>query len=247
MYYERVSIETASFCNRRCATCLRQSYPDRDRVEPWFTQNLMPTETVYAILDQARDVGFWNIVCFNLYNEPMFDSRLPEFGRYAKQLGFADVMFASNGDLLDEPMVRSLDGCFDRINVSPYDEKDRQRLEAMAALFTETRLRFTNGLHFLTHCFSGDDPELEEVINRRCFNVARNMAINHQGDCLACCQEIVPHNDFGNIHTTSLKDMLEAKVGMIRSLRRNGNRKHYPYCATCLRGSHKEYVQVVAQ
>lgn len=244
--FERLSIEASSYCNRRCATCLRQIYPNRDEIKSWFTQTLLPTDMVYNILDQACDMGYQGTICFNYYNEPMLDSRLPEFGKYAKTLGFGRVMFASNGDYLDEAMAKRLDGCFHSFNISPYENNTEERREVTRSWFTETRVRFTNGMHFRVHDFSGNDPELESLNQRRCFNVKNNAVINHRGEFLSCCQEMVPHVNLGNIYDTPLKDLWDGKKRMIRTLVRHGGRVHYPYCCTCFRGSQKEYVEVVS-
>ena len=244
--FDRLSIETSSYCNRRCTTCLRQLYPDRDKVKPWFTQNLFPDYMVYDILDQAYEMGHRRTICFNFYNEPMLDKRLPDFGRYAMKLGFSRVMFASNGDYLDEAMAQRLDGCFHFFNISPYDDNSPERLKVIQGWLKETGVRFTNGLHFQVHCFSGDDPYLKELADRRCHNAARNAVINHRGDFLICCQELVPHFDLGNIYDTPLKELWTAKLPLNRTLLRQG-RRGYPYCATCYRGSKKEYVEVVSE
>jgi len=245
--FNRLSIETSSYCNRRCSTCLRQIQPDRESIKPWFTQNLLPTEVVYGILDQAHAMGFRERICFNFYNEPMLDRRLPDFGKYAKKLGFSLVMFASNGDYLDEAMAKRLDGCFDSFNVSPYENNTEARHIMTRSWFKKTRVRFTNGLHFRVHCFSGEDDELKALVDRRCPNVSRNAVVNHRGDFLACCQEIVPHFNLGSIYEASLKELWERKNSLIKKLIHTGGRRNYPYCSTCLRGSIKDYVPVVAK
>ena len=201
---------------------------------------------VYGLLDQARAMDGCETVSFNYYNEPLLDSRLCDFGRHAKRLGFEKVMFATNGDLIDEPMAKRLDGCFDVISVSLYENNHSLRRQLLKSWFSKTVLRFTHGLHFRIHCFSGDDSELERLIDSRCANASRNVVINHRGDFLACCQEIVPHFNLGNVYDTSLRDLWDAKGHVNATLGRTGGRRQYPYCATCLRGSRKDYVKVVS-
>ena len=225
--------------------CLRQIYPDRAEVKSWFTQTLLPTETVYGILDQAHEMGYRGRICFNYYNEPMLDKRLPAFGKYAMDLGFELVMFASNGDYLDESMAERLDGCFHSFNISPYENNTRIRRRITRSWFQKTKVKFTTGMHFRVHDFSGDDPELQDLQHRRCFNVARNAVVNHRGEFLACCQEMVPHFNLGSIYDTPLRELWERKTDLISILTREDGRIQYPYCATCYRGSQKEYVEVI--
>jgi radical SAM protein with 4Fe4S-binding SPASM domain len=244
MFY-RLTIETSSYCNRRCATCLRQINPDREAVKSWFTQNLLPSHVIYGVLGQAIGMGYRGKVSFNYYNEPLLDSRLPDFGRYAKRLGFEIVMFATNGDFLDEAMAGRLDGHFDSISVSLYEDNTKDRREQMKSWFAETQLRFTNGLHFRIHDFEQVEPDLAEINNRRCPNASRNVVVNHRGDFLLCCQEIVPHFNLGSVYDIPLIEMWEAKEEINQILAHTGGRKNYPYCTTCLRGSNKEYVKVI--
>jgi radical SAM protein with 4Fe4S-binding SPASM domain len=200
---------------------------------------------VYGILGQAVGMGYRGKICFNFYNEPLLDTRLPAFGRYAKQLGFSPVMFATNGDFLNQAMAISLDACFDYINVSPYDDNSEARKSMTQSWFAKTRIRFTNGLHFGVHCFEGDDEELGTLIDRRCPNPSRNLAVNHRGDFLACCQEMIPHFGLGNVYDSPLEKLWNGKQKLNEVLAHTTGRRNHPYCCTCLRGSAKEYVTVV--
>ena len=239
--FERLSIETSSYCRRRCATCLRQTYPDRDALKPWFSQNLMPTELVYNLLDQAAAMGFAGTVCLSYYNEPTFDKRLPEFGEYAMRLGFARVTVATTGDTLDEDMAKRLDGCFHDLSVSLYENSNEENKDRIRSLFQKTHIRFTNGLHVHLHL-----SPTSKYGSFRCFNVSRNMVINHRGDFLACCQEIIPHFDLGSAHDTPLADLWDAKRHLRERLLRHGGRMEHPYCAMCSYGGVKEYVEVAS-
>lgn len=238
--FERFSIETSSYCNRRCVTCLRQRHEDRRAVAPWFVQNLMPTETVKDLLGQVAAIEFSGMVILSYYNEATLDERLPEFGRYAMDLGLRRVLFATNGDTMCEDLARKLDGNFHKISISLYEDNSVERQNWMRSLFTKTQLKFSHGMHFLLA-----PAQVGEYSQFRCFNVSRNVAINHRGDFLACCQEMVPHYNFGSIYEESVMALWKKKEDMIRTLRTRGGREKYAYCAVCSYGAKKEFVKVV--
>jgi radical SAM protein with 4Fe4S-binding SPASM domain len=139
-------------------------------------------------------------------------------------------------------MAKRLDGCFHMLSISLYENSTEERQDEIRALFKKTRVRFTNGLHVDLH-----HPPEDKYANFRCFNVSRNMVINHRGDFLACCQEIVPHFDLGSVHHASLEELWEAKEYLRKNLLRRGARLEHPYCAMCSHGAMKEYVEVVQQ
>src|SRR5688500_13292110 len=79
--YTVLQIETAAACNMACTFC---AYPTKED-----QQSRMPDEIVRrAILsvDPASD-GFQHI-CFSQFNEPLMDTRIHGFIRFAQQQGF---------------------------------------------------------------------------------------------------------------------------------------------------------------
>ncbi|MCX6262855.1 MAG: radical SAM protein, partial [Bacteroidia bacterium] len=69
--------------------------------------DFMSFEMVKKILDEARAGGCY-AVNLNGAGESMCHPDLIEIIRYAKNIGFLDIMFHSNGTLLDEAMSRQL-------------------------------------------------------------------------------------------------------------------------------------------
>lgn len=236
----RFSIETCSGCTRRCATCLRQTYPDRDAIKDWIGNNVkMPFSTIQRVLTELWQMGYRTSVGLNNYNEPLLDDRIPEIARFAKQLGFEHVRIITNGDLLTPELAKELDGAVAHITVSGYG--DREQFADMKGWFKTTRLTLASGRHRLSHCSPA--PTLKRTIKKLstqpCFRRGRNFVVNHQGDCLLCCEEIVPHFDLGNVHLQPLAEIWNGKRRrkVMRDIGRPGGRLKYPYCTTCPCGS----------
>ena len=234
MIFRSLSIETLSYCNRRCATCLRQAEPDKEARADRSKRVPLPGKMVMSLIDQSYDMGFRGVVSLSYYNEPLYDERIHRFGRYAKQTGeFKRVQLCTNGDRLNKETAKRLDGCFDMIWVSLYDHSPKETRKGLRGLFSKTRLMFTSGLHQRTH--QETEHGMQWILDKRCNHVSTNMIVAYNGDVLACCEEIVPHFGLGNVHDTSLKTAWENKQELVQDLLQPGGRRLYPYCMTCLR------------
>jgi len=232
-----LQIETSSWCNRACVTCLRQTYPDRDRIKPWFSQNYLPTETVVGLLEAGRKRGNVRRVAFNLYNEPTLDPRLPVFVRMAKELGYPHVLFCTNGDMLTKRLAADLDGWVDSIRVALYPSREMEgRKGTIRSLFYRTAIRFTGGKHRSTHFLgSRGGSGHDEALEFHCRHAAGNLIVNHQGDVCLCCDEITPDVYLGNAILDPIPSLWEHEghVRVVMGLRHPGGRKRVPYCRTC--------------
>jgi radical SAM protein with 4Fe4S-binding SPASM domain len=190
---------------------------------------------VESLLNQAKEMGFDGEVALSFYNEPLLDHRIDMFGAYALSLGLKNVRLCTNADCLDAEVAKRLDGCLSAIKVALYDNRTDERMNTIRAMFTSTRVLFTSGLHRWTHYAAEATEQIEDVIDEPCHNVGNNMVIAHNGDVLACCDEIVPHFDIGNVYDSSLEDLWRVKRSLVRTLGRRGGRRKYPYCMACPR------------
>lgn len=239
--FAQLEIETRSTCNRVCPGCLRNSHPARDEVSPWFEARELPTETVLRLLEEAAGLGFRGAVCLQHYNEPLQDVRLADFARAAKSLGFAYVFTCTNGDLLSEERAAALDGTLDELQVALYmDEPQKTRREAwVRSLFTKTRLTFTGGGFIPTH-FSPLYP-VEELARqhagRPCSEPLRRMIVNHRGDMLLCCDDLIGHFDLGSVHGRTIEELWFGgkHQDLVVALQHEGGRGVHPHCLSCPR------------
>jgi SAM-dependent methyltransferase len=236
-----LEIETSSLCNRRCPSCIRNSHPDRDAMKPWFEQAFLPTQTIERILAEARALGFSGHVCLQHFNEPLLDDRLAELGKMAKGYGFSNVFFCTNGDHLTDELAKELDGCFDEIVVALYMEepKKSEREKLLRGMFCKTRLQFTGGVHIPVH-FSplhGTETLAAQRSHLPCHEPARRMIVDHRGDMLLCCDDMLGSFDLGNVNEQSVGDLWfgDKHREMVQRLSCADGRLPYPYCASCPR------------
>jgi len=241
--FETLDLETSSTCNRICPTCMRNSYPERQEVASFFKPNYMPLGVIKGALDQCVELGFTGSVILNHYNEPLMDKRLPEIiGMVRAYPQWKSVWFHSNGDLLTPELAERLDGTLDRIVFTLYQDEPikSKRAEWIRSLFPNTYLDInTYSEHITTH-FS-PRPELQEMIERHknnpCTEAERRVAINHAGNYLLCCDDMVGHFQLGSFPELSIADYWfgEKHTQIVMDLRQSGGRLKYSHCATCPR------------
>lgn len=228
--FNTIDIETSSACNRVCRTCLRNMYPDRARVRPLFEQNLMPMDTIAAILDECRTLDYKDKVCLCHWNEPLMDPRIVEIAKLAKSYGRFFVYFVTNGDFLTAELAAQLDGVLDRIIVSVYDGDRREYARKLKAAFKTTSTQ-VKGDHRIAHY----NPNAVAIPERPCRPVPRRLIINHAGEYLLCCEDLVGEFYLGKFPDLSLKEYWFGgkHERILQDLAAAGGRKKYPYCATC--------------
>jgi hypothetical protein len=99
----RVTIETSSYCNRRCAYCPNSSI---DRI----TQRNYLTDALYdRILGDLAAIGYASDIVLHYYNEPLADPRIcDKIERAAQACPKANIEIYSNGDYLDADYLERL-------------------------------------------------------------------------------------------------------------------------------------------
>ena len=236
--FEFLVVETHSYCNRRCRTCIRQNDPAKSRFkngEP--IRKFMDSDTVYSILDQAAcNIGFRGDVCLWYFNEPLIDHRIPEFAKYAKNMGFK-VQVTTNGDYLTRELAEKLDGVLDQLFVSVYNRKTLESKRAQyQRLFRKTKVTCA-GLHVITHFspHTGLANLIEAHKNRPCPSALRHFIIDYKGEMMMCCEDLSGNFKLGNVHDTPLEELWfgQKHSKIVSDLQKPNGRLAYPYCATC--------------
>lgn len=231
-----LEIETSSYCNRKCVSCIRNSHPDRLKMKDWFVNNKMPLDTIFGIVKEVKNLGFSGIVCLSHYNEPLYDDRLEMIASTIRTDYGVDYVFChSNGDLLTEDRVKSLDGTLSEIKFSLYD--NNQYVREIATYFKNTKATFNNATHIPTHYSPIFDVKTmaEENINHPCFEPRQRMIFNHRGEMLLCCEEVFPTTFYIKYPDSSVEDMLINYQQYIKTLETIGGRNNFDLCRTCPR------------
>lgn len=237
-----IDFETISCCNRTCSGCIRNSHPDRAALQPWFEKNLLPENIIYAVLDQALDMGFEGGVCLSHYSEPLMDERIAEIAARVKAYRrFSRVFLNTNGDFLTEDLARALDGNLDRIIVTLYmgEPVRAQRAVWIADLFERTEVHLIVKPVLIPTHFS-PDYDVSLLAGRHaghaCIEPAMRAIINHRQQYLLCCEDVIGVYDLGRFPDVSLEEYWFGQHSVIQAgLADTGGRSWHPHCLSCPR------------
>jgi len=84
----KIAIEINNSCNHKCFFCPN---PTMDR-----TRSVMEEKLLYRIMEDARSNGIKELSFYST-GEPFLNRKLPDYVRYAKEIGFDYVFLSSNG------------------------------------------------------------------------------------------------------------------------------------------------------
>ena len=116
-------LEPTNACPLRCVMCPRQ---EGKRPVGFLRWSLFK-----RIADECAARGPLDELILHKDGEPLLHPTLPRMIAYAKERGFIDVMFHTNGTIMTEPLARALlDSNLDRIIFS-VDSPDKATYEAM--------------------------------------------------------------------------------------------------------------------
>jgi len=239
--FRTLEIETRSTCNRSCPGCLRNSLPDRERARPWFEPAELPAQTLERIFREALALGFRGPVCLQHYNEPLQDARIADLALLARRMGLQGVFICTNGDFITESLAARLDGAFDHLRIALYmDEPVKSERQAwLTSLFRTTSLAFTGGEHIPTHFSPLFDVAALAARHRLrpCLEPLQRLVINHRGDMLLCCDDLVGHFGLGNVGERSVEELWFSEVHqrLVLGLQEPGGRLMHPHCESCPR------------
>ena len=252
--FAKLVIESQSYCNRSCWFCPRtydrsSAYLDG---EGKAIRESMSTEKIIDLLDQAKKLGFRNLVSFFYYSEPFADERALKLGELARERGMKPYAH-TNGDYLkgDPAMLRAADKLFEYIVVGIYDYLNNDELKAekkfWADKFKFTDLRFsTIGKVNLKKASTNGIPKanvpkdsrfiIPDLIyeNGPCSQPTMRMIVRHDGKMVNCCEDI--HGSFrsGNVYNKTIEELWysDAHQEIVKDLLL-GKRQDYALCARC--------------
>jgi len=214
----------------------------------------MPSEKILELLDQAKEMGFQNLVSFYYYSEPLIDKRNIELANEARNRGMKPYMH-TNGDLLrkNKGLCKQVQDVYEYVVVGIYDYSNDAELEK-EKLFWKRKLpnidlRFSaiglsdrktvKSMGIPRALVPSDSrfhiPDLK-FRNAPCSQPLLRMIIRYDGHMMNCCEDIDGAFELGNIYENTLSELWysEKHQGIVVGLL-EGKREDYPLCANCPR------------
>ena len=247
--FKYLEIETIASCNRKCSTCLRETFPHKDidihknRFPNTFTIGegvKMSSDLFYDIIEQSLQMGFNGSVNLQHYNEPLLDDRLAEFSKHIKNQKQikGPLLLCSNFDLITEEIAKELDGVFDIIQVALYMKRKKQvpREKWIKSLFKKTKIIFTNGYHQASHYNTLNTTHLVKTYSMNtCWSYNSSIYIAYDGTILNCCEDYSGNFNLGNVNDTPISKIWNSNryKKLIKDLSQVGGRQKYEHCKKC--------------
>ena len=105
-YPLHIDFEMTAACNLKCQMCVMK-LPNEDRIAYSTPGEKLPFEMFKKIIDEGVPCGLKS-VGLNAINEPLLSKDLVKWIAYAKEKGVLDIMFNTNGVLLNEKIAEQL-------------------------------------------------------------------------------------------------------------------------------------------
>lgn len=233
-FFHSVSLEISTYCNRECHYC-----PNKDYETP---KNFMSWDIFKSAIEQLKNIKYTGIIQYHLFNEPLFDNRLPDFVKYvSNNLPKATQVLISNGDLLNIEKAKELqEAGINKFVVTVHDinpERNLERLKPVKEFLKEKmRLQTSNELYLANRGGAVDiENEKRKTNFKKCPDI-RTLIISNNGDIILCCQDYFRKYVMGNIISygggilgvwNSYKDIREKLL--------RDNKPELPICKICLK------------
>ena len=236
-----VNIETINRCNSTCAFCTANIHAEK---RPLMK---IDDKLYYSIIDQLADWGYKGHLTLYGNNEPLLDTRIIEFHKYAREkLPEAFIFMSTNGLILTLDTVKEVKKYVNQLIINNYcmDMKLHDNIQEIYEYVKAHPEEFDDveiliQMRYLQEVLTnraGSAPNkqaTEKVITETCLMPYTDMWIMPNGKMGICCCD--------NYEVTNLADLNEVGVcegwnsPAYRKLRedlRHG-RQNYAFCKHC--------------
>lgn len=234
---DAVEIETTTICNRKCIYC-----PNSKISRP---QTSMEEAIFKKIIDSLAEIGFSGRISPHFYGEPLMDERLPELIKYTRgKLPKAHIKLFTNGDLLTVGKYKEL--CDTGINVfrvSQHSLIPSKIIKETLKYAKENKGAKIEYVNYYSEYYENKNKN-NILMNRggliniqtehksTCFFV-NQLTFDYAGNAVLCCNDYLSSVKFGNIQTSSVRDIW-CDTNYVKA-RRNimGGRWVFDICKKC--------------
>ncbi|MFH0790096.1 MAG: radical SAM/SPASM domain-containing protein [Candidatus Omnitrophota bacterium] len=211
--FEKVFIETISYCNNDCAFC-----PASTNTGVKTPQSLMPEDLYLKIINELSGLSFTGSIAFHCNNEPLLDKRLVSWINIARRTLKNNFFYLyTNGILINTDLTNQLfEAGLNRIIIDNYDDdlrllpSVRDIIDNQSALRGEVIINYRFKNEFLGNR-AGQSPNtkvfLKDPLKIICLRPSKEIVIGHDGTIPLCCADGLRKVVVGNVQETPLKDI----------------------------------------
>lgn len=204
-YFQSVNVGISTYCNRKCDYCPNKNYET--------PKKFMKEELFYNIVEQLKEIKYDGSFQYSLYNEPLFDERLPKFVDYVrKQLPKAIQILVTNGDILTMEKAISLSNLgIDKFIVTIHDKNPDKGLKKLSpikkALKGKMNLQISSDLDIVNRGGAIDNTKYKHSRKNKICEGLRGPFITEDGDMVLCCNDYFRTHIMGNVKGSSIIDI----------------------------------------
>jgi len=235
-FFNDITIETATECNRRCEYC-PNSFSDRSRPESAVK---MPTSLYESIIQQLAEIRFDGRISPHGYGEPLLDERLPDLVAFTHRLlPRSKIWIYTNGDFLTAPRYRELvDAGVSRFVITQHEGEMSPAIRDLFSYIERNRrqadilyMRIEKGVTPLSNRGGLVNPGVRR--NPRCGDPDNPLVIDAEGHVVVCANDYYGRVKLGNIGERRLLDIW--KSTKFKDIRRDLRNRHYTLsiCLSC--------------
>ena len=236
-----VNIETINRCNSECEFCSANIHAER---RPFMR---MDEKLYYSIIDQLADWNYKGHLTLYGNNEPFLDTRLVEFHKYAREkLPNSFIFCSTNGLMLTVKRVQELKPYINQLIINNYSlemklhdnvqevyDYIKAHPEEFKDLDVQVQMRYIKEVLTNRAGSSPNKQATEKVITEPCLLPFTDVWITPNGKVGLCCCDNFEVTDFGDLHTTLLKDIWDSEQMKQMRTQIAAGRQNYPFCRHC--------------
>lgn len=237
--FHHVEIETINRCNGICSFC-----PINCLIDP-REKKIMSEELFYKIINELAELDYSGRLALFSNNEPLLDSRIIDFHRYARQkLPHANMHLYTNGTLLDFEKFLALLEVLNELIIDNY-QQDLELIPAskMIAEYAEKHPEVKNKVTIVLRkpnevltSRGGDAPNRTQVNIQKqisCVYPFQQMIIRPDGKVSLCCNDPLGKCTLGDVSKNKLIDVWHSQMySKVRQILKEG-RENFEHCKNC--------------
>lgn len=213
MLFQKIFIETVSYCNNDCGFC-----PASTKVGIKHAENFMAEDLYVKILNELVHISFSGSVAFHCNNEPLLDERLSSWIKAARSLLKTNFFYLyTNGVLIDVKLANQLfKAGLNRLIIDNYNDKHelipsvKELINCSSFLKGEVIVNYRFKTDYLGNR-AGQSVNaaffLKEPLRIMCMRPLREIVIGYDGTVPLCCADGLWKVTMGNAKEENLKNI----------------------------------------